>query len=210
MVQPGQFLERPTLIPVRRELVLEGLSHRGARSPSLLILPPPAFEGSGMDHVVCAELAYAAARVGHQSLRFNYRGVGASQGEASRSVDDLLDDALAAYALARDNDEGRAPVVAALFAADALALELARRVTVAGLIFISPTLLVPSSFEERPAASSLVILPGSSFTDSLFEWRRVAQSGTFQLEILAETTRAFQRNLPQTGAIVRGFLARVE
>ena len=33
-----------------------------------------------MDHVVCAELAWAAARAGRPVLRFNFRGVGASQG----------------------------------------------------------------------------------------------------------------------------------
>ncbi len=34
-----------------------------------------------MDHVVCAELAWAAARAGRPVLRFNFRGVGASQGQ---------------------------------------------------------------------------------------------------------------------------------
>ena len=34
-----------------------------------------------MDHVVAAEVAWAAATAGHPTLRFNFRGVGASQGE---------------------------------------------------------------------------------------------------------------------------------
>ena len=34
-----------------------------------------------MDHVVAAELVWAAARAQHPTLRFNFRGVGASQGE---------------------------------------------------------------------------------------------------------------------------------
>src|SRR5258706_14457981 len=80
MVASGQFLERPTLIPLASKEVMEGLAHRGTRKPSLLVLPPLPHEGS-MDHVVGAELAWAAAHAGFPTLRFNWRGVGASQGE---------------------------------------------------------------------------------------------------------------------------------
>jgi SAM-dependent methyltransferase len=69
MVSRGQYLERPALIPLGAE-VLEGLWHRGERTPPLLIVPPPPGTGS-MDHVVCAELAWAAARAGYPVLRFN-------------------------------------------------------------------------------------------------------------------------------------------
>ena len=84
MVMKGQYLERPTLIPLANGLVLEGVSHRGEKRPGLLVLPPPPLEGSGMDHVVGAELAYAVSHAGFPTLRFNYRGVGGSQGEPSR------------------------------------------------------------------------------------------------------------------------------
>ena len=40
MVMKGQFLERPTLIPLANGLVLEGVSHRGERQPGVLVLPP--------------------------------------------------------------------------------------------------------------------------------------------------------------------------
>jgi len=62
MVSRGQYLERPALVPVG-QLVLEGLWHRGSKTPPVLVLPPPPEAGS-MDHVVCAELAWAAARAG--------------------------------------------------------------------------------------------------------------------------------------------------
>ncbi len=79
MVMKGQYLERATLIPVGDE-VMEGLSHRGEHHPPLLIVPPAPDEGGGMDHVVAAEVAWASASSGHATLRFNFRGVGASDG----------------------------------------------------------------------------------------------------------------------------------
>ena len=110
MVMKGQFLERPTLIPLPSGLVLEGVSHRGERRPALLVLPPPHLEGGGMDHVVGAELAFAVSRVGHPTLRFNYRGVAGSQGEVSKRPGDWLEDAREALKLARENADGHAPV----------------------------------------------------------------------------------------------------
>src|SRR5262249_30524607 len=71
MVLRGQFLERPAVIEVGApgELVIEGLYHRGERSPPLLICPPRE-DGAGMDAPPVAELAWAAAQAGHASLRF--------------------------------------------------------------------------------------------------------------------------------------------
>lgn len=90
MVLPGQYLERPALIPCGG-LVLEGLSHRGSRRPALLVCPPTG-PGGGMDAPLVAELAWASARAGHASLRFQHRGVGGSQGalEPGREAEDAL------------------------------------------------------------------------------------------------------------------------
>lgn len=93
VVLPGQFLERPALVDAGGVL-LEGLYHRGTRRPSLLVCPAPG-AGGGMEAPVVAELAWAAARAGHASLRFQHRGEGASQGEADRAR--RADDAEAAY-----------------------------------------------------------------------------------------------------------------
>lgn len=87
MVLRGQYLERPALVSCG-PLVLEGLYHRGRRKPALLCCPP--LDGGGMDAPVLAELAWACARAGHPSLRFQHRGCGASTGtrDPSRALDD--------------------------------------------------------------------------------------------------------------------------
>ena len=59
----------------------EGLYHKGSAETAGLVVgaPHPTFGGS-MHSPVVAEIAYAGARDGRPTLRFNYRGVGGSQG----------------------------------------------------------------------------------------------------------------------------------
>jgi len=94
MVQPGQFLERPAVIRTADEdVVLEGLYHRGeAGKLPAVIAPPHPLLGGSMDSPVCNELAYACFRTGHPSLRFNFRGVGASRGQVSGEMRDAIED----------------------------------------------------------------------------------------------------------------------
>jgi alpha/beta superfamily hydrolase len=204
MVMKGQFLERPTLIPVGSELVLEGVSHRGARRPGVLVLPPPPVEGSGMDHVVGAEIAFAVARAGHPCLRFNYRGVGGSQGQPSSALADLVDDALAAWELARDNTGGEPPLVVAVGGSDDVALALTRHRPVAGLAFIHPS-VGPSSLEATVPIA--VVLPELDSRTARQRWSAHLEEGA--LTVVLGADRSYHRNLPQVGKAVAGLLQRV-
>src|SRR2546427_4386216 len=80
MVLSGQYLERSVVVGE-----LDALYHRGTREPPCVIAAPhPALGGSMLSPVV-AELAWALTRAGHPTMRFDYRGVGASRG-VSRHV----------------------------------------------------------------------------------------------------------------------------
>jgi len=87
VVLRGQYLERPALVACG-PLTLEGLFHRGERPPALLCCPP--LGAAGMDAPPLAEVAWACARAGHASLRFQHRGLGASEGapDPLRAVED--------------------------------------------------------------------------------------------------------------------------
>jgi alpha/beta superfamily hydrolase len=79
--------ERAVPIPVTGEhgLVLEGL-YVGVTDPEAdgaVIAPPHPLHGGSMDSPVLNELAHACDLAGIASLRFNWRGVGASGGRAS-------------------------------------------------------------------------------------------------------------------------------
>ena len=194
MVARGQFLERPTLIPIGPS-VMEGVSHRGKLSPLLLVLPPPPGEGGGMDHLVGAELAFAASSAGFPTLRFNYRGVGASQGV--RSVGEaLVDDAVAALEVAVDNTPSGAVFVASINGSDAVALELARRhpQRVHGVCLVSPSATDPALWPE-----GVWVVVGEH--DNSLSRGRVGSSRA-RVEVVPEADRTFRRGLPQVGKAV--------
>ena len=75
MVLAGQFLERSVVVGD-----LDALYHRGTRDPPCAIAAPHPALGGSMVSPVVAELAWALTRAGHPTLRFDYRGVGASRG----------------------------------------------------------------------------------------------------------------------------------
>ncbi|MGE0712707.1 MAG: hypothetical protein AB7N76_33635 [Planctomycetota bacterium] len=85
MVDKGQLLERPVVIPVEGRC-LDGIYLRGRETPLLIASPLP-HRGGSMASSVGNELAYAAARAGCGSLRLDYSGVGASEGEQPATIE---------------------------------------------------------------------------------------------------------------------------
>jgi hypothetical protein len=70
-------------VPIEDEgMVLEGVWQSGTDQAGVIAPPHPMFGGS-FEHPVCNELAYGLYQEGYGSLRFNWRGVGASQGVAT-------------------------------------------------------------------------------------------------------------------------------
>ena len=80
------------------DLSLEGLlANPGANAPAAVVCHPhPAYGGSMFNNVVDAILA-AMWQAGYATLRFNFRGVGASEGEHDGGPGEV-DDAVAAMA----------------------------------------------------------------------------------------------------------------
>jgi alpha/beta superfamily hydrolase len=78
--------EQMTAVAVPGEgLVLEALWQSGTAGGAVIAPPHPLYGGS-LGHPVCNELAHGFYRAGLASLRFNWRGVGASQGSPSGDV----------------------------------------------------------------------------------------------------------------------------
>jgi uncharacterized protein len=196
----GQFLERATVIPTPTG-VLEAVSHRGSRGPPLLVIPPPPGSG-GMDHPVGAELAWACSRAGHPTLRFNFRGVGASPGETGGPPTQREDVEAALRALEENVGAGSA-AIASLgdSASTGLALALSLR-GLAGLALISPGRLEAKALEGlRPPLLVVVGAEEPSPRAALSE--AVAEVGG-TLVVVPGADGRFQRNLPEVGqAVVR-------
>lgn len=197
MVQAGQFLERPALIPCG-EITLEGLYHRGRRAPAILVCPP--VEATGMDAPALAELAWAAARAGHASLRFQHRGFGASGG--ARDPGQALADAEAARAHLAAT-VGVPLGLAALGAGCATALDLLRtRPELRAAVLLAPERLPPAG---QAAGRVLVLLPelGSAMSPAAAQ---AALPGV-RVEVLAGADAHFQAGLPQAARRAVAFLA---
>ena len=207
MVLKGQFLERPTLIPVG-SVVLEGLSHRGALRPGLLVLPPTPQEGGGMDHVAGAELAWAASQAGYPTLRFNYRGVAGSQGAPSKGAA-LLEDAAAALELLRENAPGPAAVVACIGDSALVGLALAERTpAVQALVLINPGASAAPALAHARVDWTAVVGQLDTRVDRP-ALAAAAADGAGALEVVAGADRSWQRNLPEVGKIAVRVLGRI-
>ncbi|MCY1041803.1 alpha/beta hydrolase [Corallococcus sp. bb12-1] len=208
MVQKGQFLERSTLIPVGAgPEVMEGTVHRGQRSPPLLILPPRPEEGGGMDHVLAAEVAFATARAGFPTLRFNHRGVGASQGVRGTGGA-LVEDAEAAMRVALENAGTSALAVAALHGGARVALALQERhPAVGGLCLVAPE-VDPLSLVRLSCPLLVIVGAEDTRLPRAALAAAVAEAGG-DLEVIDDAGATFHRNLPQVGRAVAVWLQRL-
>lgn len=195
MVLPGQYLERPALIPCG-DLVLEGLSHRGARPPALLVCPPTG-PGGGMDAPLVAELAWASARSGHASLRFQHRGVGGSQGAPDPALE--VEDALAAFDHLAAGRPGLL-AVAGVGGGAVTAAGLARSRPAAGLALIAPATWPDLDGLDLPV---LLVVPGTGPSAAA---RPLLPRGG-RVEVVEGADALFRTGLPRVGRAVAEWLA---
>jgi hypothetical protein len=195
VVLPGQYLERPALVPCG-DLVLEGLSHRGARRPALLVCPPTG-PGGGMDAPLVAELAWASAMAGHPSLRFQHRGVGGSQGEVAPALE--VEDGLAAFDHLAAGGAGRIAVVG-VGGGCHTAAGVARQRSAPALVLLAPVGWPDLSGLALPV---LVVVPElgppAEGRPGLPEVARV--------EVIPGADAFFRAGLPQAGRAVVTWLA---
>jgi hypothetical protein len=200
MVLAGQYLERPALVDAGG-LVLEALYHRGERRPGLLVCPPTGAggPGGGMDAAPVAELAWAAARAGHPSLRFQHRGVGASQGEPDPAR--ALDDAEAALRHLADTAGARV-ALAALAGGCEVALALARAHPEVERVALVAPVARPSA--PLPAARVLVLLPEARAAEAAELSARLGERGA--VEVIAGADALFRSGLPQVGRAVMSWI----
>ena len=209
MVLSGQFLERATLIP-SGGAVLEGLSHRGELKPALLICPPHPRRGSSMDSPVCAELAFAASQRGHATLRFNYRGAGASQGPLNDELRACADDAAAALEVLAQNVGHREIAVAGYDFGAQVAVELGVRL--GNLVAVA--LIAPSTGEHDFSALAtleargLVVVGQDDAGCDRVALAQLCQSVGDQLVVIEEADHVFTRGLPALAKAVTRFIAR--
>lgn len=150
-----------------RHLRLEGVLHRAqgeGQLPAALICHPHPFGGGSMHNGVVVAIARALASAGITALRFNFRGVGASEGEhdAGRGERDDIAGALNALLARPSVDPTRVSLVGYSFGACVGLAYAQNDPRVAAFAAVGLSIDFCDSGGVRPSAEENEVDPGSA------------------------------------------------
>ncbi len=147
------FLDGPV---GRLEAILESPEDVPARGVAVVLHPHPQHGGT-MHNKVAHTLGRAFVRMGYATLRFNFRGTEASEGEYDAGNGEL-DDALAAIGWLKGRQPGRPVWLAGFSFGAAIAIRAAIEAGVDGLISVAPAVSrFASGLQTQPACPWLVV-----------------------------------------------------
>ena len=132
-------------------------------APIAIILHPHPLYGGTMNNKVVYNLHYCFHRMGFTCLRFNFRGVGRSQGEYDQGIGELSDAASALDYLQSMNTNAKHCWVAGFSFGAWIGMQLLmRRPEITGFISVSPPANMYDFSFLAPCPSSGLIINGSA------------------------------------------------
>jgi len=202
--------ERMVAIALPEGGSLEGIFIAGApgSNQGAVIAPPHPLYGGSIESPVLNEIAYACTRAGIASLRFNWRGVGASTGEPSGDAADADADYRAALTHMGETVEGSILACGYSFGAGAAVCVAFgdRRIDRLVLVAPPPAMLPPGAFEKLER--SALVLVGES--DSLVEPDRLRElterASGVRLEVIPVADHFFAAGLAELSRLVAVWL----
>jgi uncharacterized protein len=211
MVQRGQFLERSVVVR-SGELSLDGLYHRGRRAPPCALASPHPALGGSMTAPAVAELAWALTRAGFPTLRFDYRGVGASQGRSRHpagegrigDVSDEVGDLGAALEQLVQSTRAEAACAVGYSFGAAVVVRAAQAPIVERVVLIAPPTTLWDFSEVRGLRKPLLVV--CAHHDPLCDRSRLELPEGAQLTVIAHADHAFVRGLPELGRTVAAWV----
>ena len=182
---------------------------QGEAVATAVILHPHSLHGGTMHNKVVHMLARAFAQIGVASVRFNFRGVGASAGEFAHGQGET-EDALAVIAWVRDQRPDT-PVWLAGFSFGAyVALRTAASAQVSGLVTVAPAVHLYDVPVLAPPDCPWLLIQGEADevvpVESVRQWLaglEVAPAARF----LPGVGHYFHQRLAELQAVVRDFVA---
>lgn len=195
---------------------LEGRYHPAAEkdSPIAIILHPHSQHGGSMNNKVVYNLHYAFHRLGFSVMRFNFRGVGRSQGTYDAGVGELADAASALDYLQAMNQNARQCWVAGFSFGAWIGMQLLmRRPEINGFVSVAPPAnLYDFSFLAPCPSSGLVVHGGADriappnevkkFADKLKTQRGISITH----EIVPEANHFFEKGMDEMIGIVENYV----
>ena len=138
---------------------------KASNAPVALILPPHPKAGGNMDYPVVAQLYLLFMKRGFSTLRFNFRGVGRSQGEFDAGIGELSDAATALDWLQGNNPTASQYWIAGYSFGAYIGMQLLmRRPETDGFISVSPPANMYDFSFLAPCPASGLFLHGTNDT----------------------------------------------
>ncbi|MEL6577375.1 MAG: alpha/beta hydrolase [Pseudomonadota bacterium] len=196
---------------------LEGRYHPepGRDSPIALILHPHPQYGGTMNNPVTYALHYAFRDLGFTVMRFNFRGVGRSQGEFDQGIGELSDAASALDYLQSMNGNARACWVAGFSFGAWIGMQLLmRRPEINGFVSVAPPAnMYDFSFLAPCPSSGLIIngeadriVPPPDIEKKLVEKLKAQKGITITHATVPEANHFFERGMDEMIDIVKGYV----
>lgn len=203
-------LEKAVAIPLEPSaMALEGVFIAGAGGDAgAVIAPPHPLYGGSMDSAVVNELAYAFEIAGISSLRFNWRGVGASAGEPSGESDAADADYAAALVHVEETVPGRVVASGYSFGAAAALRSAAGHPRVDRIVLVSPPPSLIDAAALADFSGALLIVAGDR--DPLApraELEAIAEAaGRARVAVVPEADHFFRSGLSEISRTVSRWL----
>lgn len=195
---------------------LEGRYQHSERTgaPAALILHPHPLYGGNMNNKVVYELFYVFQRRGFSTLRFNFRGVGRSQGEFDGGTGELSDAASALDWLQTYNPNATTYWIAGFSFGAWISMQLLmRRPEINGFISVSPPANTYDFSFLAPCPSSGILIHGTADqvvpqadVERLAERLQSQKGITIDFEKIEGANHFFERHIEELVQCVETYL----
>ncbi len=179
-----------------------------SRGGAVVAAPHPLM-GGAMDSPVATEIALAASDAGFASLRFNWRGVGASAGTPSGETSDADEDYAAALEFVEESVDGGLLACGYSWGALAAARVAPQRKRVRRLVLIAPPPAMLDSARLTEWGRPLLVVAGDrdDYVPEAELRARLADCPRAELVLLEGVDHFFVTGLAEVGRATREWLA---
>lgn len=195
---------------------IEGRYHpaKQKNAPIAIILHPHPQFGGTMNHAIIYQMYYAFVNRGFSALRFNFRGVGRSQGSFDHGTGELSDAAAALDWAQTINPEAKSCWIAGFSFGAWIGMQLLmRRPEIKGFISIAPPANMYDFTFLAPCPSSGIIVDGENdevvqgaSVQKLVDKLKTQRHITIDHQTIAGANHFFQHEMVDLMKVVDGYL----